>query len=226
MGATQNTENNSTVVNPPEKLEAALRVGHHAIAQKQGADSRFRLELVGWNKDKYLITVCPRNVLVSGHVSNGDTLVIRYILRGVVYAFACQVIHVVFDPPLTLVGWPRDLSALPLTQEKRISVQIPATLESNEDGHPPLTLLATVTDLSQGGCQVEAVDPGGETLPTETGSKVCLLMNFGDGNEPARLNAEVRNAMNTGGKLLLGIKFDDDSPLDLNRIAQHYLGVD
>lgn len=226
MGATQDTENSNNVVNSPENLTSALRVGHAAIAQKQGSDSRFRLELIGWNQNKFLVAGLPRNMLVSGHVAGGDTLVIRYILRGVVYAFACQVIHVIFDPPLALVGWPRDLSALPLTQEKRISVQIPATLETVENGQPSMTILATVTDLSKFGCQIEAVDSATADMPTEAGCKVRLLMNLGATGESETINAEIRNAMNAGGKLLLGIKFDADTPLDLSRITQHYLGVE
>ncbi len=232
MSAAQNTGANATagqnsaVVDSSEKLSTALRVGHQVIAQKQGAESRFRLELAGWSTGKYLIMGCPRNLLVSGHVSSGDILVIRYILRGVVYAFACQAMHVIFEPPLVLVGWPRDLSALPLTQEKRVSVQIPATIECEEEDQPPITLLATVTDLSQGGCQVEAVLDIGASMPTEAGSKVRLTMNLGQGKEPDPIAAEVRNAMNTGGKLVLGIKFDDDSNVDVGRIAQHYLGVE
>ena len=109
----------NAVVDSSDNLTAALRVGTRFWPRK-----RAPIPVFVWNSPvgvrlNILIFGCPRNLLVSGHVSKGDILVVRYILRGVVYAFACQVIHVIFEPPLALVGWPRDLSALPLTQEKR-----------------------------------------------------------------------------------------------------------
>ena len=105
-------------------------------------------------------------------------------------------------------------------------MQIPATLECEEEGQPAMTLLATVTDLSQGGCQVEAVESNGTAMPTESGCKIRLSMNLGPDKEPELVGAEIRNAMNTGGKVVLGLKFDDDASVDIARIAQHYLGVE
>jgi len=215
----------SGAINDPKQLAAALRVGHQVMIQKQGTNARFRAVIVGWSDDRYVIAEIPRGQTISGHVAAGDELVLRYILRGVVYAFICRVMHVAFDPSLAVLAWPGGMSALPLTTERRLSVQIPATMEIDSEETGGVTLLATITDVSSGGCQVEAVTVGGPALNMDQGVRAKLRLSLAGNRREKTVETEIRNVMVSAGKVILGMSFVDNAGLDLRELAEEFFSA-
>lgn len=123
-----------------------------------GSRIRFHLEgvkepipgtLVGMEPREYLIIKPNLPAELSGEVTRGTPLSVRYLSLGNEYGFTATILEQITSPDrLLFVSYPDTVENIDIRKSSRVSCFIPATalLEGRK-------LKGTITDISRGGCR-------------------------------------------------------------------------
>lgn len=131
----------------------------------------------------------------------GETLIVRFLERGVVRGFRSPVMRVLTDPePFLVIGRPQRVDQVPVRRHPRLSCHIPARLEI-DDGEP---MRALVVDISRAGYSVALA--AREVTPETT---VTVRFRIPDSDDFLTLNGQVRRIQHAENRSLLGVSSGD-----------------
>ena len=130
-----------------------MKVGTILNIQIEGEEKRLTSELMGVVEGKYLIIRMPP-LQSMGDASNllyeGNTVIVRYVHKGYVFAFKSRINHFITTPgKLIFIDYPEKIENQNLRAHKRIDCYLPAKIKVADN-----TIGVTIADISRGGCQV------------------------------------------------------------------------
>lgn len=207
------------VAGAPPPLGRILRVGSlvFLFTGTGGGERKFPTRLLGWREGRFLMVALPRADGRPVPVSDGDTVVLRYVLDGDVYGFRAEVLRVQYRPePLLFLAFPAEIENVPLRSDPRVPVRLPAVVSWLPGRRPPSGLaFGFVRDLTADGGLLEMpLGDGAEPL----GRSLHLTFALGV-DEEVRVNAVVRNDTLEGPVHRMGIAFNWTDPDERDRVA-------
>ncbi len=206
-----------TAPNPQGLLEIALDA--EVSVQLRGGN-RIPTRLLGKLAAQYLVLRGNRGSLDGIKLDYGESVIVRYLHEGVVYAFRSFVLHMALKPEkLIFLAYPQaGLQRHSLRQAQRLACTLPCRI--NLDEEPRLGLLV---DLSATGCQV--------VLPNEEGhdaaqhaervllQEVDLQVADVDGEGAVNVAGTIRRSEADERRLRIGIEFSRPQVDFFQRIA-------
>jgi c-di-GMP-binding flagellar brake protein YcgR len=129
-------------------------------------------ELVGWEKDAFVLT---KAIYIQGQpakIKNNDTCTVRFLNEGVAYGFTSEVITIQFFPfALMFLKYPAKFETLKIRVAPRYRTDLPARLL---DASGAFIVDAILLDISEGGCGLKVpIQQGKEPVP-ETGYAISF----------------------------------------------------
>ena len=136
-----------------EKSDGGLRitadVGDELLIQIEGTKIRFKSNLVGVERDAYLIVKTPNMPGIGNKITAGDTVIVRYLSEGSVFGFESVIEGSIVRPArLIFIKYPKFVECKSIRRFKRISCNIPATGDING-----AEFKGMIVDISKGGCR-------------------------------------------------------------------------
>jgi hypothetical protein len=130
-----------------------MEIGITLKIQIEGTKSRLTSELIGVEKGEYLVIKMPP-VQFMDNLSNvlykGNSIIVRYIHKGIVYGFKSHISHFITNPAkLIFIEYPNRIESHELRAHKRLDCYLPANVkitDSTRDG--------TITDISREGYHI------------------------------------------------------------------------
>ena len=209
-------------VSDPIQVGRALSVGQTLAVQREGSADKDKMTTAGWVEEGAVFVLAPRRIILSGGLRINDSVVVRFVSRGLVCAFTAAVAGLVAELDLLVLTWPQTIEIVALTTQPRVPVLIPArfilTSPGGEQDDPGLEVI--ITDLSNSGCQI-SLEPTpllkGALAPGLEGS---ISFPLTKGLFIEKLAVEVKSALVQAGKLVAGLKFRPEENLELDQIAK------
>ncbi len=129
-----------------------MKVGTTLNIQIEGLESRLTSEVIGVEEGKYLIIRVPP-LQSMGDASNllyeGNTVIVRYVHNGSVFAFKSRIKHFITTPAkLIFIDYPKKIESQDLRAHKRIDCYLPAKVRIEDN-----SIAGAITDISRKGYQ-------------------------------------------------------------------------
>jgi hypothetical protein len=183
--------------------------------------TRAALQLLGKVEGQYLVLriIRPKSFDTLGF-SYGDTVILRYLHAGVVYAFRTLVLNAVHAPEgLLFVAYPQAHAVQhhPLRASDRLPCSLPVNLTLGDTASAAL-----VVDLSQSGCQCvlpPSADAGAEDSLENLVAQRVQLQLHGLGEGELTLAGAVRRHVIGERSQRLGVEFDEPQADFFSRVA-------
>ncbi len=185
-----------------KEIKAGL--GTPILVQFEPLAKKMRSFLVGMELNQYIILrLCDSSRM--GKLRPGMPLIVRYIYAGEAYGFKGVVWETVYEPPLVVCRYPKQVEKLNLRCELRLECFLPAEIEIGEK-----TTRCVLADVSYKGCRISIKDDATDILPfIEKDKAILISANLPGRNEPASLPGWIRNVEKTGEGSSLGIQFGE-----------------
>ncbi len=188
-----------------------LPLGTRMLLNIAGTKENLSSEVVGLQHFEYLILKMPLVPGIRARLLNGEMVTLRYISGGTIFGFKSQVLnHIVKPGFLLFVEYPDAMEQVDLRQHRRVNCLLPAALHGRHGVYKCILL-----DLSEGGCKVALElprdDPFRETAVDDMLVLQCGLFG-GEGQNQTTLSCLVKSISMDGGRVQLGLKFNDLNP--------------
>ena len=179
----------------------------------------YTVELLGFSLYEYLIVRLPRLSALYNRLVPHETISMRYVLEGTVYAFITEVISSVTRPGFMLFcSYPSSLEQIELRRYQRLGCLLPALIRSAHGEYRCI-----LQDLSHGGAKLIVETKRNDGLrQIEVGANLQLDFTLFIGKSEAPTPAVVRSINIEGTRVNLGIQFLD-MPEDLCQELDVYL---
>ena len=185
-----------------------LPLGTRMLLNIAGTKENLSSEVVGLQHFEYLILKMPLVPGIRARLLNGEMVTLRYISGGTIFGFKSQVLnHIVKPGFLLFVEYPDAMEQVDLRQHRRVNCLLPAALHGRHGVYKCILL-----DLSEGGCKVslelQRDDPFRETAVDDMLVLQCGFFG-GEGQIQTALSCLVKSISMDGGRIQLGLKFND-----------------
>lgn len=204
-------------LNKPEGIY--IDIGTKVYVEIEGVDFSVTSIFIGLLKDEFMIITLPKRYKsVKNKLFPSDTMVVKYLYDGSVYAFQTSVIETITKPIRALaIAYPKVVQQRELRVVKRNNVVIPARVEAKKT-----SFSAVVFDISKNGCRFKYHDNIPNTSSLREGDLIRIYCQFpGVGDEVGTM-ACVKNIKRTQGQLTVGAKFQDPTK-DFLMPLMHFL---
>jgi c-di-GMP-binding flagellar brake protein YcgR len=162
----------------------------------KGQKFRAKANLLGWNRNNFLISSCPAHEKRSLFLTADSEIIVRYLLEGTVYGFTTRILRKYLDPqPFLMLKYPELVEVKSLRGSPRIQTLINVQTEKETSW--------ILLDLSYNGALI--------TLKGDArvGQRIKLTFNLPDGGEVKDLTAEVVRVVATKQDFQIAVKFDE-----------------
>ena len=190
-------------------------VGIPVQLEIEGVTLRMKSFSVGYLPDAYLIVKYPYSpISISTMLTKGKKVNVRYIDKGVAFAFQSELIAVVEETPnLLLISYPRHIVRQSLRGARRIDCFLPATIFKQDPQDQAETPLGDgiIADISGTGCGfvVLAAREGEAMARLRLGDDVALLSKLPGTEDDIRLPATVKRVQRDSENTNIGLHFKD-----------------
>lgn len=194
---------------------------------------RIKSRLVGFEEGKYIILSLSQVLLrdYSDLIQEGKGCIVRTLIEGEAgqcIAFRSTVDFVPVRPKgLLFIRFPKQIEAISLRKENRITTQLPATFVHRDENTPDALFDAKtevtglIKDISAGGCRIIAQWPENNNKIQHVPVYIKVVMTSGDA---AILKAEIKNQQREDpANISLGMMFIPDNQL---KKLLHQLSLD
>lgn len=192
---------------------AALQLdwGEKVLMQFAGVPKKVTSEVVGLDKDKFILVRLPNMLGLRNVISPGGAVTVRYMHSSrVFFGFSATIAGVITNPfPLLFLNYPKMIEMLPLRKHERLDCFIKANMYYNAEDYP-----AAILNLSEGGCRLMLdplpADKTGQAAPDMVqGSEVLCQFKLPGEQEDIFANAVVRSRFEVNSRITLGLQFID-----------------
>jgi c-di-GMP-binding flagellar brake protein YcgR len=207
-------------------LTASL--GTRMLVEPSGLGRRFKTELVGMDRGKYIIVRLPRVPGIGEHLYTEKPVTVRFVHEGQVYGFSSEVVWLVNSPyRLLFLSFPYTVEIFNLRSNQRIECFLPAKVDLAQGESEQLTTYQGVlTNISSGGCQVVVEAESAVYLPlVKPEQEVTLRFRMFGSENDLEVDGKVKNIGASGPRLTLGVAFDEVSQEIKARIDEYIESV-
>lgn len=168
--------------------------------------------LLGWQRDVFLITDYVSSTGIGGHLKINDRCKMRFLKEGIAYGFETKIISISAHPfPVMFLAYPKDIEQFAIRKFNRIKSNFQAHLL---DERGTYIADATITNISAGGCglNVSAREAGGLRYQNNYQVKFSVL------ETDMCLGCSIRKMRTVRETSCLGVEFSNISQADKEKI--------
>ncbi|MBA6223129.1 MULTISPECIES: PilZ domain-containing protein [unclassified Colwellia] len=185
-----------------------------------GQRGKFRSVFIGYMPKKYVLVQYPDSSKLGSfaqYVTQGIGVTVRGLIEGhegAVVAFISNIRQTIQIPSRIIVlDFPREVLLQNLRSSMRIETYIKAKVKVKGD-----YWASVISDISVSGCQI-MITNGEKLILTEDKPVEIIIEAFQD-LKNLKLNAEICNTKTQVDGVMLGVKFDDSSKVEVNKLLQ------
>jgi hypothetical protein len=161
---------------------------------------------IGMLKDEFMIVTLPKRYKsVKNKLFAGNTMVVKYLFNGCVYAFQTTIIEMITAPIKALaIEYPKVIQEKELRGSKRNNVIIPGRIEAKK-----AEFAIIVNDINKHGCRFKYLDSKSTAASLRAGDILRIYCRFPGFADEIGAMARVRNVRREKGQLSIGAEFQD-----------------
>lgn len=185
-----------------------------------GQRGKFRSNFIGYMPKNYVLVQYPDSAKLgnfSQYITQGMGVTVRGLIEGhegAVVAFVSNVKQTIQIPSRIIVlEFPREVSLQNLRSSMRIETYIKAKVRIKDEYWETV-----ISDISVTGCQL--MINNGETLVLSDDKPIEVIIEDFQGLKNLKLEAEVCNNKAQSDGIMLGVKFNDSSILEVTKLLQ------
>lgn len=185
-----------------------------------GQRGKFRSSFIGYMPKNYVLVQYPDSSKLgnfSQYITQGMGVTVRGLIEGhegAVVAFVSNIKQTIQIPSRIIVlEFPREVSLQNLRSSVRIETYIKAKVKVNDEYWD-----SVISDISVSGCQL--MINNGEKLTLSDNKPVEITIEDFQELKNLKLEAEICNSKVQSDGILLGVKFDDSSKLQVVKLLQ------
>jgi len=185
-----------------------------------GQRGKFRSSFIGYMPKNYVLVQYPDSSKLgnfSQYITQGMGVTVRGLIEGhegAVVAFVSNIKQTIQIPSRIIVlEFPREVSLQNLRSSVRIETYIKAKVKVNDEYWD-----SVISDISVSGCQL--MINNGEKLTLSDDKPVEITIEDFQELKNLKLEAEICNSKVQSDGILLGVKFDDSSKLQVVKLLQ------
>lgn len=185
-----------------------------------GQRGKFRSVFIGYMPKKYVLVQYPDSSKLGSfaqYVTQGIGVTVRGLIEGhegAVVAFISNIRQTIQIPSRIIVlDFPREVRLQNLRSSMRIDTYIKAKVKVKDD-----YWASVISDISVSGCQIMIIN--GEKLILTDDKPVEIIIEDFEGLKNLKLNAEICNTKIQVDGVMLGLKFDDSSKVEVTKLLQ------
>jgi hypothetical protein len=185
-----------------------------------GQRGKFRSVFIGYMPKKYVLVQYPDSSKLGSfaqYVTQGIGVTVRGLIEGhegAVVAFISNIRQTIQIPSRIIVlDFPREVRLQNLRSSMRIETYIKAKVKVKDD-----YWASVISDISVSGCQIMIIN--GEKLILTDDKPVEIIIEDFEGLKNLKLNAEICNTKIQVDGVMLGLKFDDSSKVEVTKLLQ------
>jgi len=183
-----------------------IDIGTEVYLEIEGVNFSVTSIFIGLLKDEFMIITLPKRYkTIKNKLFPSDTLVVKYLYEGSVYAFQTSVIETITNPIRALaIGYPKVVQQRELRVVKRNNVVIPGRVEAKK------TEFAVVLfDISKKGCRFKYHDSVNNIFSLREGDLLRVYCKFPGVADEIGALACVKNIKRVKDRLTIGAEFQD-----------------
>jgi len=196
-----------------------IDIGTHVYLEIDGVTFSVTSVFIGLLKSEFMLITLPKKYKsVQSKLYAGNTMVVKYLHKGSVYAFQTSVIEMITHPIRALaLAYPKVIQQRELRTSERRSVVIPGRVEAKKKDFPII-----VNDISKKGCQFIHQDK----ISLREGDLLRVFCRFPGFSDEAGAMACVRNVRREGGTLSIGAEFQDPTSEFLTPLLHFLISIE
>lgn len=202
----------------------AVEIGTPVKVELEGIEIPLQSTIVGLETNNYIIIKAPEPLpRVEHKLYKGNTLIVRYISDGTVFAFQTKLMEVINKPlALLFLEYPRIIQHHELRVQKRLPCHIPVqVILGNSENR------GCILDLAINGCRCllrSSKNPAG-LVPCELENKLTLKCIIPGSKDLITLTGKIKNLKRTRKEIDLGINFDAKLPSETRKLLAWFLST-
>ena len=185
-----------------------------------GQRGKFRSFFIGYMPKNYVLVQYPDSSKLgnfSQYIAQGMGVTVRGLIEGhegAVVAFVSNIKQTIQIPSRIIVlEFPREVSLQNLRSSVRIETYIKAKVKVKDEYWG-----SVISDISVTGCQL--MINNGEKLTLSDDKPIEIIIEDFQGLKNLKLEAEICNSKVQSDGIMLGVKFDDSSKLEVTKLLQ------
>ena len=185
-----------------------------------GQRGKFRSFFIGYMPKNYVLVQYPDSSKLgnfSQYIAQGMGVTVRGLIEGhegAVVAFVSNIKQTIQIPSRIIVlEFPREVSLQNLRSSVRIETYIKAKVKVKDEYWG-----SVISDISVTGCQL--MINNGEKLTLSDHKPIEIIIEDFQGLKNLKLEAEICNSKVQSDGIMLGVKFDDSSKLEVTKLLQ------
>ena len=216
-------ETNASQLKKVSSSALQLEWGERVLMQFAGVPKKVTSEVVGLDKDKFILLRLPSMPGLSNYITPGSMVSIRYMHSSrIFYGFSASIAGVIASPfPLLFLNYPTTVKMLPLRKHERMDCFIKATIYHNAESYPTVIL-----NLSEGGCRLmlEVLDSAAaQSVPDMVqGAEVICQYKLPGEQEEIIVNSVIRGRFEVNNHITFGLQFIDIDQ-DFHKCISRYI---
>lgn len=191
------------------RLSEVLGGPFKVLVQAPHFDTRIDADILGYSPGKYVVLHSHSSYSGAGlgtlGPKIGDSLIVRFLVKGVAYGFTSPVIHVQYRPDLLVfLQCPDVINKVNVRHEQRVPCRLPCALVDTFGNTTPALLI----DISTGGCQIASRELRQDDREVGVAIKLRLTLPQDAGGEHEIAGKVVRLRLQNEA-VIAGIGFDE-----------------
>ncbi len=181
-----------------------IDIGTQIYLEIEGVSFSVTSVFIGMLKDEFMIVTLPKRYKsVQNKLFPGNTIIVKYLFDGSVFAFQTSVIETITNPIRALaIEYPKVVQQRELRIVKRNFVVIPGRVEAKKIEFP-----IVVFDISKNGLRFKYNDNKQNMSTLKEDDQIRVYCQFPGLSEEAGVLAVVRNVRREQGQLSIGTEF-------------------
>ncbi len=183
-----------------------IDIGTEVYLEIEGVNFSVTSIFIGMLKDEFMIVTLPKRYKsIKNKLFPSDTMVVKYLHEGSVYAFQTSVIETITNPIRALaLEYPKVVQQRELRVVKRNNVVVPARVEAKKKDFP-----VVIFDISKKGCRFKYHDSISNISSLREGDILRVYCQFPGVADEIGAMACVKNIKREQGQLTIGAEFQD-----------------
>lgn len=201
----------------------SVEIGIPVKVELEGIEIPLQSSIVGLEANNYIIIKTPEPFRRIEHkLFKGNSLIVRYISAGTVYAFQSNVIEIITKPlSLLFVEYPKIIQRHDLREQRRINCHIPVhvSFDSKEN-------IGYILDIAASGCRCLVKGANNPNLITyDLDDQLTLKCVIPGIKEVTTLHGKIKNLKRTRKEVDIGINFNIDLPRESKKMIAWFLST-
>lgn len=200
-----------------------IDIGTEVYLEIEGVNFSVTSIFIGMLKDEFMIVTLPKRYKsIKNKLLPSDTLVVKYLYDGSVYAFQTRVIETITTPIRALaIGYPRVVQQRELRVAKRNNVVVPGRVEVKTK-----KFSMVVFDISKKGCRFKYRDNISNMASLREGDLLRIFCQFPGVSDEIGAMAVVKNIKRAQGQFAIGVEFQDVTKAFLMPLMQFLFSIE